>query len=747
MFGRRMTPDLFPDSVQTVPVVVTAPLDGPFDYLLPPGRPRPAAGEIVAVPFGRQVLPGVVWDHAPDKQVDPGRLRPLGPALPVAGLPEPLRRLIDHVARETVSPRGQVLKLALSTHAALDEPRTVEIYRPGLDAAGRKLTAKQRLVVEQAALEARPSAELARAAGVSAAVVKKLVETGALLAGTRIVEEAWPVPDPDHVHVILNQGQAAAAHRLEQAVALRRHEAFLLDGVPGSGKTEVYFHAIAACLKAGRQALVLLPEIALTSQWSARFARAFGVPPIVWHADIGQARRRKIWRAAIEGKVPLVVGARSALWLPLRDIGLIVVDEEHDSSFKQDDGVAYQARDAAIARARFEGCPIVLASATPSLETIVASLPLDAGDTSGQVAGPIERLVLPERHGSAPPPPVEIVDLRSATRRRGAGFLAPRLVDALHATLERGEQALLFLNRRGYAPLSLCRACGHRFRCPNCSAWLTAHRLRRRLQCHHCSFSMPEPDHCPDCGTVDALALSGPGVERIADEVRHRFPKARTALLTSDTATTAAQASAIVQGVENRETDILIGTQMVAKGHHFPDLTLVGVVDGDLGLGGGDLRAAERSFQLLYQVSGRAGRAEKPGSVLIQTHLPNHPVMRALASRDRDRFVAAEIEEREDGGLPPFGRLASLILSGARQQDVQAAARHLALAAPADPSVRVLGPAPAPIALLRGRWRERILVRAAPGLDLPAWLREWVRTVRLPSAVMLSIDVDPYDFL
>ena len=734
-----MTADLFPDTIRTVPVVVTAPLDGPFDYLLPEGRAVPAPGEVVAVPFGRQVLPGIVWDHPPDNAVDPGRLRPLGPSLPVPPLPLPLRRLIEHVARETVSPRGQVLKLALSTHAALEEPRRIEVLVPAVAAGAQKLTAKQRQVVDQAALEARPPAELARAAGVSGGVVKKLVETGTLVRESRIVSDDWPVPDPEHPAASLNEGQQFAAARLQQAVLQREDRAFLLDGVPGSGKTEVYFQAIAACLRAGRRALVLLPEIALTSQWSARFASAFGAEPVAWHADVGSARRRKIWRAAIENRLPLVVGARSALWLPLADLGLIVVDEEHDGSFKQDDGVTYQARDAAIARARFEGCPIVLSSATPSLETVVAS----------QGTGPdrIEPLNLPERHGSAPPPPVEIVDLRSTKPRRGAGFLAPPLTQALEATLDRGEQALLFLNRRGYAPLSLCRACGHRFRCPNCSAWLTAHRLRRRLQCHHCGFSLPEPDHCPECGTVDALALSGPGVERIADEVRHRFPKARTALLTSDTATTAGQAAAIVAAVESHAVDVLIGTQMVAKGHHFPDLTLVGVVDGDLGLGGGDLRAAERSFQLLYQVAGRSGRAEKPGRVLIQTHLPTHPVMQALAARDRDRFNAAEIAERADGGLPPFGRLASLIVTGSRQPDVQAAARHVALAAPADPQMRVLGPAPAPIALLRGRWRERILIQAKPDVDLPACLRAWLKPLKLPSSIQLSIDVDPYDFL
>ena len=737
-----MSLDLFPDLIRTVPVVVTAPLDGPFDYLLGEGRSAPAPGTVVAVPFGRQVLPGVVWDTPGDRVVDPGKLRPLGPELPTPPLPPTLRRLIDHVARDSVSPRGSVLRLALN-NAPFEERRTVDVLTISPDTTLPRPTAKQAQVLAVAAATPLSQPALAKAAGVGAGVVKKLVALGALVAVPVPVEEDWPQPDPALDPIELNQGQLAATARLARLVRDRRHAVALLDGVPGSGKTEVYFRAIAAALEAGRKVLVLLPEIALSAQWTHRFRAAFGADAVTWHADVASARKKKIWRAAAEGRIELVVGARSALWLPLADIGLIVVDEEHDPSFKQDDGVAYQARDAAIARARLEGCPIVLASATPSLETAMACGLLPTIEPLPDH----ERLVLPERHGRAPAPSVELLDLRQRGRKREPGFLSARLRGELTLTLERGEQALLFLNRRGYAPLSVCRACGHRFRCPNCSAWLTAHRLRRRLLCHHCGFSMPEPDHCPECGTVDALALSGPGVERIADEALALFPQAKVALLTSDTATSASRAAAILESVETHAVDILVGTQMVAKGHHFPDLTLVGVVDGDLGLGGGDLRAAERSFQLLYQVAGRAGRAEKPGRVLIQTHLPDHPVMQALARGDRDRFLEAEAVERLDGGLPPFGRLAALIVSGPRQPEVQEAARNLAMAAPDERAVRVLGPAPAPLSLLRGRWRERLLVRAEPEFDLPSYLRLWLARLRLPSRIQVAVDVDPYDFL
>ena len=517
----------------------------------------------------------------------------------------------------------------------------------------------------------------------------------------------------------------------------------LLDGVPGAGKTEVYFEAVAAALRAGRRVLVLLPEIALSAQWLERFERRFGVAPAVWHSALTSAQRRRTWRLIAEGAIDVVVGARSALFLPLGELGLIVVDEEHDSSFKQEESVHYHARDMALARARLEGCAVVLASATPSLESAVA-----AGIVrGGPPAQPGWRHVaLPARHGGAAMPEVRLVDLRRDRPPR-AGFLSPPLREALYRNLAEGAQSLLFLNRRGYAPLTLCRACGHRLACPNCSAWLVSHRLRGRLQCHHCGYAMAAPEHCPSCGSVGLLTASGPGVERLAEELAEILPKARLAVMTSDTAGDARAATALVQAMESHAVDILVGTQIIAKGHHFPDLTLVGVVDADLGLGGGDLRAAERTFQLLYQVAGRAGREDRPGRVMIQTHLPEHPVMQALAVGDKDRFLAVELEERRLGEMPPFGRLAALIVAGADAERVKAEARRIARAAPESESALVLGPAPAPLALLRGRYRERLLIKAAPDLDLAAWLRSWLTPLKLPGAVQLQVDIDPISFL
>ncbi|GBD41262.1 Primosomal protein N' [bacterium HR39] len=392
-------------------------------------------------------------------------------------------------------------------------------------------------------------------------------------------------------------------------------------------------------------------------------------------------------------------------------------------------------------RARLAGCPLVRVSATPAVESAFrAGIVPDLAPPD-----PWQLLVLPRRHGPAAEPVIEIVDLRRH-RPPKARFLAPPLVEAVGGALASGGQAMLFLNRRGYAPLSLCRACGTRLRCPNCSAWLVLHRLRRRLMCHHCGHSEPEPEHCPECGAVGEIAACGPGVERIAEEARALWPEARIAVVTSDTVTGAAKAEELVRAVLAREIDLLVGTQLLAKGHHFPDLLVVGVVDADLGLGG-DLRAVERSFQLLHQVAGRAGRAERPGRALLQTAMPDHPVLQALVSGDPLRFYRAELAERRASGMPPFGRLAALVVSGRDRGEVGEWARRIVRAAPPEDSVRILGPAPAPMALLRGRYRERVLVRADPGFDLPDFLRRWLAPVRLPARIRLEVDVDPQSFL
>ncbi len=510
----------------------------------------------------------------------------------------------------------------------------------------------------------------------------------------------------------------------------------LLDGVTGSGKTEVYFEAIAAALARGKQALVLMPEIALTSQFIARCEQRFGAKPAEWHSGVPAPQRGRVWRAVAEGKAKLVVGARSALFLPFPELGLIVVDEEHDQGYKQEDRVLYQARDMAVVRGRLGAFPVVLSSATPSIESLVNA-----------EQGRYRHIRLATRYKAAGLPAIAAIDMRASPPERGK-WLSPVLVDAVAETLQRGEQALLFLNRRGYAPVTLCRKCGFRFECPNCSAWLVEHKFRRRLECHHCGKFVPIPEKCPNCEAENSLVACGPGIERIAEEVAALFPDARRVLLSSDLTPNIAELRHILREIEEREVDIVIGTQLVAKGHHFPGLALVGVVDGDLGLAQADPRAAERTFQLMQQVTGRAGRETIPGRGLIQTYMPDHPVVAALVSGDRDAFLAREIDERRDARMPPFGRLAALLVSAGSREVAEAYAREVARAAPAAAKIEVLGPAEAPLAVIRGRHRFRLLVKAAREADLQAYLRLWLSQVpKARGDLRLSVDIDPYSFL
>ncbi len=729
----------------SIPVLVPLPLDAPFDYALPADL-RVAPGDLVEVPFGPRQVIGVVWDarsaEVAGTSVAAARLKAIQRRLDAPPLRPPLRRLIEHVAAVTLAPLGAALKLVLSVPAALEPspPKLGLALADGADPAVAVSAQRRRVLAVLGDRQPRRPIEIQQLAGVGAGVVQAMARAG-LLASLPLPEAAEEPLVPGRAPVALSQPQAAAARALCDRLA-HGYGVTLLEGVPGAGKTEVYLEAVAATLARGRQALIMLPEIALTAQLLERFERHFGRPPAAWHSELGAALRRRTWRRIAEGRERVVIGARSALFLPFPELGLIVVDEEHDTSFKQEDGVPYHGRDMAVARGRLEACPVILVSATPSLDT-AWRMGRIAGDPAVCAEG--RALLLPARHGGSALPEIRLVDLRRDRPARG-GWLAPSLRAALEATLAAGEQALLFLNRRGFAPLTLCRACGHRLRCPNCSAWLVTHRLRHRLLCHHCGYGRAELDHCLSCGTVDSLVACGPGVERLAEEVRALLPKARVAILTSDQPAGPSAVAALLGAMRDHELDLLIGTQIIAKGHHFPDLTLVGVVDGDLGLAGGDLRAAERQFQLLYQVAGRAGRA-RPGRVLIQTHLPDHPVMQALAAGDKERFYAEELAERRDAGMPPFGRLAALIVSGRDLPAVRRFAALLAREAPAAPGVRVLGPAPAPLALLRGRYRQRLLVIAGPEIDLPTVLRPWVRGRKPPGDLRLQVDVDPYSFL
>ncbi len=732
---RASSTDADPQAARRLSVLLPLPLAGPYDYRADAALGL-ARGDFVVVPLGSRELIGVVWGEAIG-DVDEAKLRDVAAWLDLPRLPEALCNFVDWVGQYTMSPPGAVLRMTMSVSAALEPPRPIAAWRraPVLPAELR-LTAERRRVL--ALLEDGPprqTIELARDAGVGTGVVRALAEAGALEEVLLPRPPAFGPPDPQHERPLLSPPQAAAAAALADRVAAAGFGVTALDGVTGAGKTEVYFEAIAAALAKGAQGLVLLPEIALGAQWLDRFAERFGVRPAAWHSDLTAAERRVAWRAVASGEARVVVGARSALFLPFPSLGLIVVDEEHDGAYKQEDGVVYQARDMAVVRARLTDIPIVLASATPSLETV-------QNIASGRYAS----LHLSDRHGGAQLPTIEVIDLR-ADRPPRQSWLSPTLRLAVADVLALPEQAMLFLNRRGYAPLTLCRACGHRLQCPRCTAWLVEHRLSGRLQCHHCGFQMPMPTHCPACNAEGMLAACGPGVERLAEEVHALFPEARVAVMTSDTVTGPLGAAALLRQVQDHQVDLLIGTQMIAKGHHFPMLTLVGVVDADLGLHGGDLRAAERTYQLLHQVAGRAGRAERPGRVMLQTHDPAHPVMQALVSGDRDRFLDSEAEDRRRSGMPPFGRLAALILSGPNAATVDDAARALARVAPHGQGIAVFGPAPAPLAVLRGRHRRRFLVKCRRDVAPQGPLRDWLGRVKLPGSVRLQIDIDPYSFV
>lgn len=707
---------------------------GPLDYRVPEDM-RVEPGSVVVAPLGPRQLLGVAWEaeRLPANEVPDARLRPLAAVLDVEPIASPLRRLCEWTADYYLSPLASVLRMVLPSSAALDGPRQLTEYRPtGLTPA--RLTPQREKAL--ASIEGRQGTirELAAHAGVSDGVLRGLVAAGALEAVEVAADGPLSCPDPEFAPPALSDDQRKAAASLASSVS-KGFDPVLLDGVTGSGKTEVYFEAIAECLRSNRQALVLLPEIALTEPFLKRFEARFGCAPVAWHSDLRSSQRRRAWRGIASGEAAVTVGARSALFLPYARLGLIVIDEAHEPSFKQEEGVQYHARDTAVMRARFEDIPVILATATPPIES-----------KHMVELGRYREVSLANRFAGASLPDIKAIDLTKDPPPRGR-WLAPELVSELEANLQRGEQSLLFLNRRGFAPLTLCRLCGHRFQCPNCTAWMVEHRLMRRLACHHCGHVMPPPKACPECGGEDSLVACGPGVERIADEVAELFPEARTAIVTSDTIWSPLRAAEFVGAMDAGAIDVVVGTQLVTKGYHFPNLTLVGVVDADLGLAGGDLRAAERSFQQIQQVAGRAGRGDKPGRVFVQTHDPQAQVIAALVNGDVEGFYAAETQARREAAMPPFGRLAAIIVSAEEAAEAEAVARRIGKAAPDIEGMAVFGPAPAPLAMLRGRHRQRLLVHARRSLDVQDVIRAWLGRIDRSAKVRVSVDVDPYSFL
>ncbi|MFT2213808.1 primosomal protein N' [Rhizobium giardinii] len=719
---------------RVVPVLVPMPAPKAYSYTVPEGM-AVEPGSIVQVPLGPRQVMGVVWDGTDDGGVDPRKLKAVTQVFDCPPLGKDMRAFIDWVATYTVSPPGLVARMALRAPAAFDPEPMIEGLRLTDTRPERMTTARERVIAAADNGFAWTRSGLAHAAGTSSSVIDGLVAQGVFETVFMAPPPVVAVPDPGYVEHRLEGPQKQAAQDLLESVAADGFAVSLIDGITGSGKTEVYFEAIAATLKAGKQVLILLPEIALTASFLERFQDRFGSKPAEWHSDLAPRTREKVWRQVTEGRVRVVAGARSALFLPFENLGLIIVDEEHDPAYKQEDRVFYNARDMAVVRARIGNFPIVLVSATPSVESRVN------GDL-----GRYRPIHLPTRFGDAALPDLGVVDMRRHPPERG-GFLSPVLLNQIGKAVGRGEQALLFLNRRGYAPLTLCRVCGHRFQCPDCSSWLVEHRFRGQIQCHHCGYAQRTPESCPECGTFDHLVACGPGVERIAEEVDRHFPDARTIVLSSDlmgVKRLRLELEAIARG----EADIVVGTQLVAKGHNFPMMTFVGIVDADIGLANGDPRAAERTFQLLSQVTGRAGRTGLKSLGLLQTYQPQHPVMQAIVSGDSEAFYEREINEREKALLPPFGRLASVIVSADTRADAEAHARGLRQAAPRVSGISILGPAEAPLALIRGRHRFRLLVHGRRNSDMQAFVKTMMASgPKVRGSVSVQLDIDPQSFL
>jgi primosomal protein N' (replication factor Y) (superfamily II helicase) len=746
--GAKAIPD---DGAAIADVLLPVAIEQSYSYAVPGGI-AVAPGDFVEVPLGTRMTHGVVWET---RQGQAGRanLKPVAARLDLPPLSSNTRKFIDWVARWTLSPRGMVLRMAIGgALQAGPEPARVGVRLTG-SPPGRMTKTRARVLEAAEGGLAFPKAALAEAAACSSAVIDSLIDEGSLETIALPREPVAPVCDPFFDRPALEAAQQDAASLLTARVKDAAFSVTLLEGVTGSGKTEVYFEAVAAALEAGRQSLVLMPEIALTAQFLDRFAARFGARPAEWHSGVSARKRARLWSGVALGEVKVVAGARSALFLPFADLAAIIVDEEHEAAYKQEDRVPYHARDMAVVRGQIEKAAVILSSATPSIESRVNA-----------AQGRYGHVRLATRFNARPLPEITAIDLRVAAALRGK-WIAPQLKEAMSQVLARGEQALLFLNRRGYAPLTLCRSCGHRFSCPNCTAWLVEHRFRRALMCHHCGHIERRPTLCPACGAQDCLAACGPGIERLAEEAAILFPRAKILTLSSDFPGGVARLRSEIEAIARGECDIVIGTQLVAKGHNFPLLSLVGVIDADIGLTSGDPRAAERTFQLLQQVTGRAGRFETAGRAYIQTWQPDHPVMRALLSGDSERFYEEETNQRRRASLPPFGRLAALIVTGKDRASAEIHARALAQAAytlpPADGFVltpagslpkpdelTLLGPAEAPVAVIRGRHRFRLLVRAPRSADLQGFLRAWLAAgPPQKGGVRVAVDVDPQSFL
>ena len=657
---------------------------------------------------------------------------------------------IQKMSEWTLMTPGAVLRLIINVPDAFLPPRIEPLYTFKHDDKIRMTEARQSVADAFASNdnEAMSVSDIQNISHVSSSVVRTMIKNGTLvLSDSRAKEQkSFIYQYKDMGTVKLNEEQSKAADVIGNAIEEGGFAVYLLDGITGSGKTQVYFDSAWRAYQKGKSVLLMMPEIALTAQFMSRYEHRFGAPPVVWHSNLTAARRREIWRGVSRGEIKMVVGTRSALFLPWQNLGLIVIDEEHDGSYKQEDMGNYHARDMAVLRAKIAGFPVVLASATPSAETL-----------ENVAVGKYSRLKLTSRFGGATLPTIETIDIRQ-NRPVGynlpdeegdapvrTGYLSPDLCSAMQDTLSAGQQVMLFINRRGFAPIVQCKKCGWVSTCPDCSVGMTYHKHLNKLLCHMCGRMSALPEKCPNCG--DAVSMRGAGLEKIQEEVNVKFPNAKTALVSSDTMMSRQALERLVGKMERGEIDVVIGTQILAKGHHFPNLTLVGVVDADMGLFGTDFRAAEHTFQQLFQVAGRAGRGEIPGKVLMQTYQPDHPVLQAICAGDRDNFMASDMAARRTAKMPPYGQLIAIIIEAEKESVLKKFCSVLSDAAPSANGVKIMGPIAAQVYQIRNWYRMRFLVAGDVRSNLQAVVKHWMGKVKVPANVRVKIDVSPQNFM
>ena len=736
-----------------VAVLLIGPFNDTFDYLIEENINEISPGQIVLAPFRQRKVVGIIVSEG-SKTVSKSKLKTVIDIYELDPIPLPTIDLISFLANWNCVYKGLVLKMVLSPLEAIISPQYNKVYKYNLEDGlsidsidNKKLRSKRKLVLDALVNSDKEVYEtsLIQDIGVSKTILKDMVNKNL------IVEKLIKIKPDFSKNFIksndikkendkpLNEHQKNAVDKINKSIKKNEADCFLLDGVPGSGKTETYFETVQTCLDERKQVLILLPEIALTPDWQKRFYNKFNFNPLVWHSDISKKKRKEIWLSALSGTAGVIVGARSALMIPISKLGLIVVDEEHEPAFKQEENVRYNARDMAVYRAKRSSATIVLASATPSLETFY-----------NMRMGKYIHLTLPKRATGADMPDIKLLDLKLHPPQKG-NWISPLLINQIQDKLLKKEQTLLFLNRRGYAPLRVCNSCGNKVKCINCETWLVEHRLDNLLTCHHCGYSKHISNICEVCGNKDQMKSCGPGVERIEEEVQRLFPEAKSITLSSDTMKNQNLLTNAIEQIKNSEVDIIIGTQMVAKGHDFPKLKLVGIIDGDIGLSGGDLRASERSFQLLQQVAGRSGRhtagTNDKGLVYLQTFDTENPIIKAIAQNNRDDFFEKELISRKNANMPPYGRLAAIILSSKFESNLDSFASDISRLAPSFKNVKIFGPAPAPMYFLRGKYRRRFLIKSDKTVNIQKVLIDWTKKINKPSSINLTIDIDPFSFM